>query len=184
MVEDRDAPMVVRRRSVSGARAADGEPPDWKTLLFEKGLVSSSRLIATGVAALSLVLVLDVELRFGVGSVSSITVSTVRACFPETVRGTLSGGAVLCLVDRGVGSTSCASSVLALVVRLLDRVDAGVGGISSLSPAPVPFRPVVISSMPLLVRFTRALAVRILRAWGTTSVLNSSISCDFLAEEG
>jgi hypothetical protein len=41
-----------------------------------------------------------------------------------------------------------------------------------------------MSSMPLLVRFTREFAVLILRACGTTFWLNSSINCDFLAEEG
>jgi hypothetical protein len=112
-----------------------------------------------------------------------------RACLVDTRLGvTPAGGAVVCLLLRGVGATSSASSVLARVERLEDlatlRGGSGMSSSSSSSSSAVAEFCDGMFSMPRLVRLTRELAARKRRACGRTSSLKISTSCVFLDEAG
>ena len=179
--------IVVRLRSPSrliDVRGGGVLPPDWKTLSLLKGLSSFSAWRATAGVTAVLGLPLLLVGRFASGSLSC-TSAKLRWCFTETLRGVSSGGAVLCLVRRGVGTTSCGSSVRALVDRRVLLVLCGAGVVTSSSSFPATELWLEgTSSIPLLVRLTRAFADRMLRACDKTCSLTKSTNWLFLAEDG
>ena len=144
-----------------------GEPPDWKTLSLEKGLSSSFLpvVLALGVTALTRDAREAGLFATWPPSSFSSTSSFFRTTplFPIDLLGVCSGGAVLYRVDLAVGGASSASSVRALVLRLVELfrdTDDGGGLTSTSSSSSTGPCAEATSSMPRLVRFTRAFALR------------------------